>query len=275
MPAQHYQQLPAQQPAAAQSMFYPVQQKPAAASPSFHPPPLARVCCITFNEHNKIRLIGANPETIPPLRHAIANCGAGLEEDTPIKSDGHEFRLSTRPWHTKEKESIPSRLLLLAVLKAMAQCRWNVVQAARISKMDCDRDFLMFESVDPGLGAIEMAEADMFVMALMGKDKIRVIGAGHSTVSVVGAIKQAVLTHWKHPIRKDVVQELYHEFQFEGNPWAPHKAEEAAAKICMAQLLANIGSLGYKLYVSLDVHKSSKDSESECLVFRRVGRVWR
>lgn len=76
-------------------------------------------------------------------------------------------------------------------------------------------------------------------------------------------------------IRKDVVQELYHEFQFEGNPWAPHKAEEAAAKICMAQLLANIGSLGYKLYVSLDVHKSSKDSESECLVFRRVGRVWR
>lgn len=65
--------------------------------------------------------------------------------------------------------------------------------------MDCDRDFLMFESVDPGLGAIEMAEADMFVMALMGKDKIRVIGAGHSTVAVVGAIKQAVLTHWKHP----------------------------------------------------------------------------
>lgn len=76
-------------------------------------------------------------------------------------------------------------------------------------------------------------------------------------------------------IKKDVVLELYSEFQLEGNPWAPHKAEEAAAKICMAQLLANVSSLGYKLYVSLDVHKSNKDSESECLVFRRVGRVWR
>lgn len=76
-------------------------------------------------------------------------------------------------------------------------------------------------------------------------------------------------------IKKDVIQEAYHEFQLEGNPWAPHKAEEAAAKICMAQLLANVGALGYKLYVSLDIHKSSKDSESECLVFRRVGRVWR
>ncbi|KAK3812389.1 MAG: hypothetical protein JOS17DRAFT_690716 [Linnemannia elongata] len=216
-----------------------------------------------------IRLIGANPETVPPLRHAIANCGAGLEEDAPIKSDGHEFRLSTRPWHTKEKESIPSRLLLLAVLKAMAHCRWNVVQAARISKMDSDRDFVMFESIDPGLGAVEVADVDMFVMALMGKDKIRIIGAGHSTTAVVSAIKQA------SRIRKDVVQELYYEFQLEGNPWSPHKAEEAAAKICMAQLLANVSSLGYKLYVSLDIHKSNRDSESECLVFRRVGRVWR
>jgi hypothetical protein len=179
-------------------MFYPVQQ-PAAAPPSFQPPPLARVCCVTFNEHNKIRLIGANPETIPPLRYAIANCGAGLDKDAPMKGDGHEFCLSTRPWHTKERESIQSRLLLIAVLKAMAHCRWNIVQAARISKMDSDRDFLMFESVDPGLGAIEMGEVDMFVMTLMGKDKIGVIGAGPSAPAVHGAIKQAVLTHWKHP----------------------------------------------------------------------------
>lgn len=57
----------------------------------------------------------------------------------------------------------------------------------------------MFDSVDPGLGAIEMAEVNMFVMTLMGKDKIHVIGAGPSTTAVVGAIKQAVLTHWKHP----------------------------------------------------------------------------
>ncbi|KAF9120223.1 hypothetical protein BGW39_011574 [Mortierella sp. 14UC] len=157
----------------------------------------------------------------------------------------------------------------------MAHCRWNVIQAAHVSKMDTDRDFVMFESIDPGLGAVNKAEVDMFVMTLTGKDKIRVVGAGLSMPAVVGAIKQAILSQWKHPIKKDVVQENYHEFQLGGEPWVPSKAEEAAAKICMAQLLANVGSLGFKLYVSLDIHRGSKDSESECLVFRRVGRVWR
>ena len=76
-------------------------------------------------------------------------------------------------------------------------------------------------------------------------------------------------------IKKDIVQENCHEFQLGGDPRAPHKSDEAASKICMAQLLANVSSLRYKLYVSLDLHRSSKDSESECMVFRRVGRVWR
>ncbi|KAG0262585.1 hypothetical protein BGZ95_003995, partial [Linnemannia exigua] len=281
VPAAQTQQYP-QRPAVQQQQQQPV--SAAAGPPMLHPvrptvvaaaAAVARVCCITFNEHNKIRLMGANPETISSLRHAIAACGVGLTEDAPIRNDGHEYRLTTRPWHTKEADSIPPQLLLLAILKAMAHCRWNVVQAAHVSKMDSDKDFVMFESIEPGLGAVEIAEVDMFVMSLMGKDKIRVIGAGPSLPAIVGTIKQAFATHWKHSVKKETTQEKYHEFHMGGDPWAPSKSDEAMAKICMAQLLANIGSLGFKLYVSLDIHRGSKDSENECLVFRRVGRVWR
>ncbi|KAG0375477.1 hypothetical protein BGX24_009045 [Mortierella sp. AD032] len=157
----------------------------------------------------------------------------------------------------------------------MAHCRWNVIQAVHVSKMDSDKDFVMFESIDSSLGAVDIADVDMFVMSLMGKDKIQIIGAGPSLPAVVGTIKQAFLTHWKHSIKKEVAQEKYHEFQMGGDPWAPSKSDEAMAKICMAQLLANVGSLGFKLYVSLDIYRGSKDSENECLVFRRIGRVWR
>ncbi|KAF9923617.1 hypothetical protein FBU30_006367 [Linnemannia zychae] len=273
----HFQQNP---PASVQPMVHPIAQQlaPAAAAAvsHFHPLHLMRVCCITLANYNKIRLIGANPETVTGLRKAIVDSGVALHEDVAINiTDGHEFRLKDRPWRQKEVESIMPRLLLLVILKSMANSYWNIVQSTTVSKIGTDREFMMFESVDPGLGPISHLDVDMFMLAMVGKDRIRIIGAGHSTPAVVHIVKQAFLAHWKHAIKKDIIVEQYHEFQIEGNPWTPQKSEEAAIRICIAQLLANMGSIGFKIYVSLDIQRSFKVTESECLVFRRMSRVWR
>lgn len=148
----------------------------------------SRVCCITLNEADKIRLIGTPPEITPAIRLAIRQ-GWGMIQREQNYAGAHEFKLMGNPWHGQSEEAVRSRKLITAVLKAMANYGWNLIQAADVSKKQSDKDSLFFE-----LGPVQDPQADLFSISFNRSDRIRVIDAPH----MVPYVKQAIQTQWKY-----------------------------------------------------------------------------
>ncbi|KAF9393927.1 hypothetical protein CPC16_000701 [Podila verticillata] len=224
----------------------------------------SRVCCITLNEADKIRLIGTPPEITPAIRLAIRQ-GWGAIQREQNYAGAHEFKLMGNPWHGQSEEAVRSRKLITAVLKAMANYGWNLIQAADVSKKQSDKDSLFFE-----LGPVQDPQADLFSISFNRSDRIRVIDAPH----MVPYVQQAIQTQWKYGIQ---MQQMYggaHEFKLSGNPFYSDWNEAVYARMLLSQILANLRSQGYKLYTSVDISIGTDGMDLESWVFRRVGPAW-
>ncbi|KAF9211527.1 hypothetical protein BGZ59_007954 [Podila verticillata] len=109
----------------------------------------ARVCVITLNESDKIRLIATQPELVQAVRQAI-HSGWGKIQRERDYAGTHEFKLDGYPWHGDGKQSVMCRRLLTHLLRSMAAHGWNLIQAVDMSKKQMDKDALFFE-----LGSIQ------------------------------------------------------------------------------------------------------------------------
>lgn len=147
-----------------------------------------RVCCITLNESDKIRLIGTPPELTLPLRQAIASSWGAIQRESNY-SGAHEFKLQGNPWYGQGLEAVSSRKLITGVLRTMAQYGWNLIQAADVSRKQHDKDTLFFESaMVPDVGQV-----DMFSMSFNRTDRIRLI---EPPAHIIAVVKGAIQSQW-------------------------------------------------------------------------------
>ncbi|KAF9918142.1 hypothetical protein FBU30_000360 [Linnemannia zychae] len=252
----------------------PLTQPTPSAPPEYLPdtPAPPRVCCITLNETDKIRLLGVPYNLIIPLRHAITSSWGVIQAEQTYYG-AHEFKMLGNPWRNCGAEANPSRLLIVSVLRTMAVNGWNMIQAADVSKKEHGKDALFFETIDPALGGVRPDEVDMFAISFNSSDKLRIIG--NVPASIIVAVQQAIQSQWPSGIQLEGKYLGAHEIKLRGNPWRPHGAETVHSRMLLSQALANIRAQGFKLYTSVDIsHGGDEKRETETWVFRRVGRVW-
>ncbi|KAG0278092.1 hypothetical protein BGZ97_009786, partial [Linnemannia gamsii] len=154
---------------------------------------LPRVCCITLNETDKMRLLGVPPILVVPIRNAITSSWGQIQAEQTYFG-AHEFKLLGTPWRGQGSESVLARTLIVSVLRAMAVNGWNMIQAADVSKKEHGKDALFFETIDPSLGVVMPDEVDMFAISFNSSDKLRIIG--NVPASVITAVKQAIHAQW-------------------------------------------------------------------------------
>ncbi|KAF9899393.1 hypothetical protein EC991_008941 [Linnemannia zychae] len=235
-------------------------------------PQLPRVCCITLNETDKIRLLGVPPALVIPIRNSITTSWGQIQSEQ-VYYGAHEFKLLGMPWRGQGAESVTARTLIVSVLRTMAVNGWNMIQAADVSKKEHGKDALFFETIDPSLGVVRVDEVDMFAISFNSSDKLRIIG--NVPPSIITAVKQAIQAQWPVGIQQEGAYLRAHEIKLRGNPWRPHGAETVYSRMFLSQLLANIRAQGFKLYTSVDIsHGQEEKRETESWVFRRVGRTW-
>ncbi|KAG0335722.1 hypothetical protein BG004_008351, partial [Podila humilis] len=223
-----------------------------------------RICCITLNEADKIRLIGCPPDITNGIRLAIRQGWGAIQRESDY-SGAHEFKIMGNPWYGQGEESVQSRKLITSVLRVMANYGWNLIQAADVSKKQTDKDSLFFE-----LGQFQDPQADLFAISFNRSDRIRVIDAPH----VVPWVKQAIQTQWRQGIQKEQTYATAHEFKLSGNPFYSDGSSAVFARMLLAQILANLRAQGYKLYTSVDISIGSDGMDVESWVFRRVSPAW-
>ncbi|KAF9170130.1 hypothetical protein BGX21_002209 [Mortierella sp. AD011] len=244
---------------------------PGVAAPSYSGYPVqfnqqVRVCCISLNESDKIRLIGTPPELTLPIRQAIAGSWGPIQREG-IYSGVPEFKLLGNPWYGQGVEAVNSRRLITAILRTMAQCGWNLIQAADVSKKERDKDSLFFEtSVVPDVGQV-----DMFSMSFNRTDRIRLIDAPEFVTSIV---KGAILMQWRQGINMEQKYHKSHEFKLNGNPFWADGFEAVTSRVMLSQILAALRAQGYKLYSSVDISSGNDGHDVESWVFRRIGPAW-
>ncbi|KAF9345227.1 hypothetical protein BGX26_003385 [Mortierella sp. AD094] len=232
---------------------------------SFNPEQV-RVCCISLNELDKIRLIGTPPELTLPIRQAIAGSWGSIQRES-VHSGAPEFKLSGNPWCGQGVEAVDTRRLITAILRTMAQCGWNLIQASNVSIKPHNRSTLFFETSEvPDAGQV-----DMFSISFNRTDRIRLIDA---PAFILPIVKGAIQTQWKQGISTERLYHESHEFKLNGNPFLADNQESLASRVMLTQILAALRGQGYKLYSSVDVSSAISGADGESWVFRRVGPAW-
>ncbi|KAF9919708.1 hypothetical protein FBU30_010648 [Linnemannia zychae] len=241
-------------------------------APAYQQSPL-RVCCIALNSVNKIRLIGVPSSVIPHIRKGITSTWGRIYTEKEY-GGAHQIKIEGEPWVGYGSDHVPARRLIVAIIKAMTTQGWNLVQSADVSKLEHDLDTLFFESVDESLMG-EMAEADLFSISFGSSNVLRVIDASPNVGNVV---LQAIKTQWKFGVQDCAtnVPKNVREFRINGTPWYPSQGEDIRTRMMLAQLMANLRALGYKLYTSVDISSGvGRDGRDiDTWVFRRVGNAW-
>ncbi|KAF9293775.1 hypothetical protein BKA57DRAFT_462270 [Linnemannia elongata] len=232
-----------------------------------------RVCCITLNEGDKLRLIGVPNELVPHVRAGIIRSWGKIQREQNY-SGAHEFKMSGNPWWGYGDDHVPARRLIVEVVRTMARQGWNLVQSADVSKKENDKDSLFFETVDPNsiVGA-DLMQVDMFSVSFGSRDKLRVIDP--PSLDVVAVVRQAINTQWRSGISREEESKGVAMFKLNGYPWYPQAEETVYSRMMLSQLLANLRALGYKLYTSVDISAGGSESQdTETWIFRRVGNAW-
>ncbi|KAF9916073.1 hypothetical protein FBU30_001553 [Linnemannia zychae] len=232
-----------------------------------------RICCITLNEGDKIRLIGVPSSLISPLREGIVFFWGKKIQREQEYFGSHEFKLTGNPWVGYGSDHVPARRLITKILRVMAAHGWNLLQSADVSKKPQDKDSLFFVSVDPTLMAsVKTIPVDMFCISFGSSDMLRVIDA---TPEVAASVRQAILTQWKYGVKKEETLPNVKEFKLNNNPWYPDGEETVYSRMMLSQILANLLAMGYKLYTSTDISiGGGNGNDIESWVFRRIGDAW-
>jgi len=105
------------------------------------PPPESEWISISFNEWDKLRLIGANLDLIKATKGVLQGMGL-LQEDRSWKDKkfgAWEFKLNGYPWRANGEETMRTRLLLLRMLACLEQHGWSLYASVDQSTASGDK----------------------------------------------------------------------------------------------------------------------------------------
>jgi len=221
------------------------------------------VCSISFNQQDRVRLIGLPLTVVGEMRNTITNYWGPIQSEKDYFGT-HEFKLKGYPWVGQGEDAVSSRRLLAGILTTMAAYGWNLLQAADVSKKPYDKDTLFFEKGVPD------PDAHLFAMSFNMRDRIRIIDAPSFLPCVVDAVRK----YWPAGIQDQSDYCGAIELKLSGNPWWPDGSECVYGRMLLCQILANIRANGYKLYGSIDISSGNKGMDLESWIFRKVGPVW-
>ena len=143
----------------------------------------------------------------------------------------------------------------------MATKGWNLIQSTDVSKREGDKDSLFFEKgmADP--------DARLFVVSFNQSNRIRLIDAPDLMPCIVDACTE----YWTKGIEEETeVNPHCLELKLKGNPWYPVGEDAVRSKLVLCQVVANLRTLGFKLYGSVDLSYGTEGQDLETWVFRRI-----
>ncbi|KAK9708027.1 hypothetical protein K7432_009868 [Basidiobolus ranarum] len=200
------------------------------------------VCCISINESDKIRLIGTPKDMRISFRDMLKRSWSqGIQDDRDYYEQP-EFKLFGRPWHGQGDESVPSRVLLVEILRYMEQQGWRYLAAADISKKHSDKDTLFFEYTGVVCSPV------IFSISFNQSDRLRIICA---PPEIQDAIRAVVRNCWR--IQHERRYNGSWEFKLLGDPWFADGRETIRARVLLVNILAAIRAMGYKMYASINI----------------------
>ncbi|KDQ10256.1 hypothetical protein BOTBODRAFT_136995 [Botryobasidium botryosum FD-172 SS1] len=79
---------------------------------------------ISFNEDDKLRLIGAPPDVIPVLQNVLAV--HKQKEQWKLADVAYEFKLKGYPWKADGEATVATRLMLLQIIEALGTIGFEI-----------------------------------------------------------------------------------------------------------------------------------------------------
>jgi len=79
---------------------------------------------ISFNEGDKLRLIGAPPKVINSVKSVLG--GTIQSEEWKSKDIAYQFKLHGYPWHANGGDTVITRVVLLNILNSLNSLGWEI-----------------------------------------------------------------------------------------------------------------------------------------------------
>ncbi|KAK9765590.1 hypothetical protein K7432_005951 [Basidiobolus ranarum] len=217
------------------------------------------ICCISLNESDKIRLIGAPEHLRASFREMLKRSwrkGIQVESDY---CEQPEFKLLGNPWFGHGDDAVPCRTLLIEILRYMENQGWRYIVASDVSKKQSDKATLLFEYT--GI----VCTPTIFSLSFNRTDRLRVIGA---SPDIPGTVREAIRSYW-------VIQneKFYHgswEFKLAGNPWFADGDDAIRARMLLMKILGALRRIGYKLHASIEVCVGDSGYELDSWFLRKI-----
>lgn len=91
------------------------------------PPPESEWISISFNQRDRLRLIGANTELIASFRELLKSMRLLQEEFWKDKyNNAWEFKINGYPWYAMGEETVKTRLLVLRMVETLETHGWSL-----------------------------------------------------------------------------------------------------------------------------------------------------
>jgi len=217
-------------------------------------PPLpaytSRFACLSLNATDRLRLLQFSQIEINAIRNAIQLVWAkGIQQERDYYGS-FEFKLRGRPWWGQAEDAVPSRQLMISVLRTLYDLGWILVTSIDISKKEWDKDSLIFRlsSIPPPCEwlSISFNRGDLLRLIEAPEDLSRQFG------QMIGGMLQK--EGWKQPGA--------YEFKLRGYPWFANGAETVSTRMLILNMMSILESNGFILYGSIDHSTGTRSGDS-------------
>lgn len=221
----------------------------------------AHYACISLNSTDKLRMMAFPEQTVRLVRSTIQNSWSkGIQREANYHG-AHEFKLFGNPWNGQGSDSVPSRTLMLALLRDLYHAGWQLIAATDVTKKTYDKDTLVFRS------SPAPAPCSFFAISFNEGDKLRVIQAGEFEINTVKNVLAAKVQReeWKVP-------GVAYQFKMHGFPWYSDGADTVSIRIVLLNILEALAAAGWEFHASIDISLGQGETanDSDTWFFRKV-----
>ncbi|WVQ82223.1 hypothetical protein IAT38_004351 [Cryptococcus sp. DSM 104549] len=205
--------------------------------------------CLHMQYSDTLRLIGVTHKVCEEVDRAIVRgWGNGIQRKKQLEG-AFEWKLWGHPWPITNIDPVPTRRLLLFILRALSTNGWELHTATFLSTLVYDRNSLILRSCPP-------RDRSFFVIHFTRGDKVRLID--HPDDGVQDAFEEAMKT-WPAGIQYKGPEGGCYKVKLKGNPWSPPPGiETTQARVLACTLLAKMEEVGYELVGSVDVNSDQR-----------------
>lgn len=214
---------------------------------------------VGLSSTDSLMVLNAPEELHQTFKDVVAKSwNAGIQRWT-YENSVLVIKLVGNPWHPDGQDTVSSRLLLQNLINDLRLRQWNLYGN---SNLKSSTNTLFFE-YDPNIVPGEPSTTH-FTISLNKQDRLRLIGAPDSLVSV---IRNVIQTIWLRGIQNEERYYQSWEFKLRGTPWWASGTEAVDSRYLIAKLLEALQSYGWSVVASID--SSRKLSDKSSLVFRQ------